>query len=166
MSFVSSDVVQTSSAALASRLSAARAIALDQLAEPRVANLDRLTNLNTTAIPTRYWHSGAVSFTGATIHAPASWVQLFASTAREMTWMFLFVETGNFYQAGVLRMEIGTGAAGSEVVLLPELRWYTDHDAGNFELSMPVRIPQGSRVVLRNLATSPVLMGAHMYLGG
>lgn len=87
--------------------------------------------------------------TGATLHTKTAWTQYIASTPAAAN-LLLYSPAGNVYatDSSVL-VDIGIGAAGAETVIVGNL------PVGNWAFSnippitIPVRIPAGSRISLR-----------------
>lgn len=102
---------------------------------------------------------------GASANTKGSWVELVASTSYDID--LLIVALGSRDQTGSIvtcswLVDIGVGAAGSEVVIVPNL-WtaLTDYSAGAAcQSSVPVtppivrRIPAGSRIAARAQCSS------------
>ena len=85
----------------------------------------------------------------ATEDAKGSWTEVFAATAAE--WLSLTVQTtpktsGDI--AIVFFLDIGVGAAGSEVVTIPNIK-LVHHSGDSSEFQFPIKIPAGSRIAAR-----------------
>lgn len=111
--------------------------------------------------------------TGGTAHTMGAWTELVASTAIDAD--LLRLRFGGHYSGGAASpalMDIGVGAAGSEVVILPTI------DVGGSDvhhhLLFPVAVPAGSRIAARaqglrtavNIATTVALFGEMPMWGG
>lgn len=91
-----------------------------------------------------------VTVTSAGSGAKGAWVQLFAALALKTNYLTIHFDnnnTGNEYH-----IDIGTGAAASEVVLIPDLEYEVDL-TGNNQIPviypMKVNIPAGTRLAAR-----------------
>jgi len=84
-----------------------------------------------------------------------AWVQLFASLARKTNYLTIHFDgnnTGNEYH-----IDIGTGAAASEVVVIPQLEYEVDLTGNNqipIVYPMKVNIAAGTRLAARVTATN------------
>jgi len=101
-------------------------------------------------------HEGVddVTLTSAGSGAKGAWVQLFASLALKTNYLTIHFDNNN--TANEYHIDIGTGAAASEVVLVPDLE-YEVSVAGNNRLSLvyplKVNIAAGTRLSARTAAT-------------
>jgi len=95
-----------------------------------------------------------ITLTSAGSSAKGAWVELFASLARKTNYLTIHFDNNN--TANEYHTDIGTGAAASEVVLIPDLE-YEVSVAGNNRLSivysMKVNIAAGTRLSARVAAT-------------
>jgi len=95
-----------------------------------------------------------VTLTSAGSSAKGAFVQLFASLALKTNYLTIHFDNNN--TANEYHIDIATGAAASEVVLIPDLE-YEVSVAGNNRLSlvysMKVNIPAGTRLSARTAAT-------------
>jgi hypothetical protein len=87
-----------------------------------------------------------------TAHTKGSWTEVIASTSADTSLLVInltAVAIGNTNTATIL--EIGTGAAGSETVLIPDLAIGGAHAAGNggIAAAIPIKIPSGTRIAAR-----------------
>lgn len=87
--------------------------------------------------------------TGATPHTKTAWTQYIASTASAAN-LLLYSPAGNVYatDSSVL-VDIGIGPAGSETVIVPNLPVGSWAFSNIPPITIPVRIPAGSRVAVR-----------------
>jgi len=101
-------------------------------------------------------HEGVddVTLTSAGSGAKGAFVQLFASLALKTNYLTIHFDNNN--TANEYHTDLATGAAASEVVLIPDLE-YEVSVAGNNRLSlvysMKVNIPAGTRLSARVAAT-------------
>jgi len=101
-------------------------------------------------------HEGVddITLTSAGSSAKGAWVQLFASLALKTNYLTIHFDNNN--TANEYHTDIGTGAAASEVVLVPDLE-YEVSVAGNNRLSLvyplKVNIAAGTRLSARTAAT-------------
>lgn len=123
------------------------------------------TLLRTDPYPRSGWPTDSLFVTGATVTAggvtntKGAWVEQVAATAQDVAvievWSNIRVGVaGNF--TGML-LDIGTGAAASEVVVVPDVVVGEHFGGGEFQYScrywLPVHIPTGTRIAARNQAT-------------
>lgn len=97
-------------------------------------------------------HEGVddITVTSAGSGAKGSWVQLFASLARKTNFLNIHFDNNNTGQE--YHIDIGTGAAASEVVLIPDLEYEVDLTGNNqipIIYSFKVNIPAGTRLAAR-----------------
>lgn len=88
--------------------------------------------------------------TSAGSGAKGSWVELFASLARKTNWLTIHFDNNNTGQE--YHIDIGTGAAASEVVLIPDLEYEVDLTGNNqipINYGMKVNIAAGTRLAAR-----------------
>jgi hypothetical protein len=101
-------------------------------------------NLNFVAAST----SGTQMFPNATNNVKGPWSQIIASTARAYKALLLELDWGKRWQSANYLIDIGIGAAGSEVVIIPN--WSTDsQQASNSFLLMPIPVAAGQRIAAR-----------------
>lgn len=100
--------------------------------------------------------------TGST-NTKAAWTEISASTAYAMQgfWVQLYAASG---AASNALIDIGIGAAGSEIVVVPNLMWKRSASSSSAPLTayMPISIPAGTRVAARSQgsnATTTVSLG-------
>lgn len=89
--------------------------------------------------------SSLFGVTSGAIHTKGAWVQLLAATSFTYEQVML-----QFRPNGANRnfLDLGIGGAGSELVLVPDIQWHgTQAQMG---IVLPIRIPVGSRVAMRN----------------
>jgi hypothetical protein len=95
--------------------------------------------------------STAVQFTvtaSATPHTKGSWAQVIASTAREANSIALWFPTTRVAATdSSMLFDIGIGGSGSEVAIVSNL--VRGHMDASQTITLPIRIPAGSRVTLR-----------------
>lgn len=103
-------------------------------------------------------NSGTASLSyPATAHTKTAWSQVIASTAENAS--FLSFNTGNVSASGVdtsTLVDIGVGAAGSEIAIVQDLAvggWSGAGGARSAHIAFPVAIPSGSRVSIRMQGT-------------
>lgn len=93
---------------------------------------------------------------GAVANTKGAWVELTAATARRTRMMNVHIgNQGNSVRADTTtKLDIGVGAAGSEVVVLPDLHAYQstldDYMTPPLQGPFPVDIPAGSRIAARS----------------
>lgn len=88
--------------------------------------------------------------TSATPNAAGAWAQVFASTAGESGMVLFGCAAGGTAVDSSLMFDIGVGAAGSEVVVVPNIAHGLNNlFSANIIFPIPVRIPSGSRVAVR-----------------
>jgi len=98
--------------------------------------------------------------------AKSAWTQVIASTVRDyMGLMCSFDGQGTNAYYELAAIDIGLGASGSEVVLIPDIPAYTAGTAINGGNGFyPVDVPSGSRLSVRGaIAYNPPTMGATLY---
>lgn len=92
---------------------------------------------------------GAALTAVGSANTKGSWTELAASTAAEACWIMVLIGGAS---AGGLRflVDIGIGAAGSEVVVVPDLHYDSVSSGQPYDsYRIPVAIPAGSRVAVR-----------------
>jgi hypothetical protein len=85
-----------------------------------------------------------------TAHTKGSWTEVVASTSANTSLLVInlaAIATGNTNTATLV--EIGTGAAGSETVLIPDLAIGGAHTLGGITAAIPIKIPSGTRIAAR-----------------
>ncbi len=95
--------------------------------------------------------SGTVSVTAAsTAHVKGAWQQLIASTTDEAYGLtFGYVGPSSATTDASAVMDVGIGAAGAEVVLIPDLLIGAQSVFAEHTVRLPIRVPRGSRVSVR-----------------
>jgi hypothetical protein len=100
--------------------------------------------------------SGASLDPGGTLHTKGAWTQLAASTSRNIDWIVPMADNLNDTAQSVCEwfVDIGTGAAASEVVVVPNLQFQatalTDLKVPQAYPAIPVpRIASGTRLAAR-----------------
>ena len=94
------------------------------------------------------------SVASGTANSKGSWVELIASTANANEWAKLFI-TVNDSTAETYKIDIGVGAASSEVVVIPDIVFYSKTDGQEAHaLLIPITIASGSRVSIRGATAS------------
>jgi hypothetical protein len=86
---------------------------------------------------------------GGSAHSKGSWVELISSTSQDIEWLEVQFDA-NDGPSSVL-VDIGTGAASSEVVVVPDIAFFQKF-AGSSQahaLTLPISIPSGTRVAAR-----------------
>lgn len=86
----------------------------------------------------------------ATVNTKGSWVELITATTVDTAWLLVQFIVGNA-NCEVL-IDIGIGAAGSEIVLIPNLSGTTATATSfyMFTYVFPVQIPAGTRIAMRS----------------
>ena len=112
--------------------------------------------------------SGAQVDPGAAVNTKGSWVEL-SSSCSAVKALFLAVGQTAAFAAGTetitARLDIGIGAAGSELVLIPDLLFGAGADSSTspnltaayspqFSAVIPCTIPAGTRIAVRASSTS------------
>lgn len=87
-----------------------------------------------------------VTVTGTVQHTKGVWAQIVASTTYDTTEIIVCVQASN--SGRLYAVDIGIGAAASEVVLIPNL-YYGSNTAPMTMYRLPVNIPAGTRVAAR-----------------
>lgn len=102
------------------------------------------------SVPSGSDHLGTSIALGGVAHTKTAWVQVFASTPFDVNWVtVLFHQTSSGGNDTSTLVDIGTGAAASEVVILPNLMaGYIANFAGK-EYNFPIFIPAGTRIAAR-----------------
>jgi hypothetical protein len=124
-----------------------------------------------TATPTNSF-GGITLSASSTPHTKGAWLEVFSSTPFDVLGLTLFLQYtfNNLGISGVL-LDVGVGASGSEVVVIPDLQWsgvsqavYRHPVRTPF---LPVYIPAGSRIAVRAQSnkTSDIWQGAMMLHG-
>lgn len=97
---------------------------------------------------------------GAVASTKGSWVQLTASSTQATEWLVVVLTVlGNAARDAAARynLDIGTGGAGSETVVVPDLTFSTDTASDDFQsmqFMVPVSIAAGTRIAVRGASTS------------
>jgi hypothetical protein len=95
-----------------------------------------------------------------TINTKSSWAQLTAATVTEIQAISIAIGARPSATADAARvLDVGIGAAGSEVVLIPDLTYqlYYDYNVGARVIGpLPCRIPAGSRLACRVQANTSI----------
>jgi hypothetical protein len=99
-----------------------------------------------------------------------SWAELSAATGQDADGFMLFIHPGDVGIADFL-VDIGIGAAASEVVILPDFLFTSGGaDSGAARVFIPIPIPAGSRVAARcqstDTAAASVRVGVALINGG
>jgi len=100
--------------------------------------------------------AGNISFT-ASVGSKSAYTQIIASTAADTCWMCVAFITN---VAASQAIDIAVGAAGSELVIVPNLmlQGYTPSGTtikiGSAFYSFPLSIPQGTRIAVRSQASA------------
>lgn len=87
--------------------------------------------------------------------AKGAWVEVSTSTTLHVN--YLIVELSNSNTTNIYDVDIGTGAAGSEVVLIPNIHFHIDITGNRvIPLIYPLKtdIAQGTRISCRTQATN------------
>jgi hypothetical protein len=94
--------------------------------------------------------ASTVPSSAATIAAKGAWVELFAATERAACGLVLAQGSGTLGSNRNSYLDIGIGAGGSEVVLIPDI-WFStgNHLVRYGYYTFPVEIPKGSRLTCR-----------------
>lgn len=109
---------------------------------PRPITLGRATSYGTTAAST-----AGVTLTSGLSGVEGAWAELTASSANPIR--CLVVSIGRISAANNSRVDIGVGASGSEVILVPDLQIRTP---SIFIYFVPVTIPSATRIAARLIA--------------
>jgi hypothetical protein len=88
----------------------------------------------------------------ATLNTKGAYTQLTAATAREAQGFYLHI--GSDFNVGDCLFDVAVGAAGSEQVIVSNIKFSRPNDTYSAWYYFPVRIPAGSRVACRIQATS------------
>lgn len=98
--------------------------------------------------------SGGTTVSAATANIYGSWVQLKASTGLEATSLIITIADPNGNDE--IKVDIGIGASGSEVVIAESLFFRADGYLRNngMTYSLPLRVPAGTRVAARMRSAS------------
>ena len=120
-----------------------------------------LTNVD---IPTTYQDSGAAAIITAGAGSKGSYLQLVASTSARVKRIVLqlYVNTADNY-----RVDIATGGAGSEVVLIGNIQCNYNSAVGpaTVSFSYDVIVPAGTRIAARAQAGAANTIGCSVQLG-
>lgn len=118
-------------------------------------NLDTITSWETVGSDGANSGGTVVTAAGST-NAKGSWVELDASTAGDVAWLVVQIETDA--NAGIrFLLDVGTGGAGAEAVLIPDLHLDNSNgatDANARSYAFPVAIPSGTRLSARVAAST------------
>jgi hypothetical protein len=81
-------------------------------------------------------------------NSKGSWAQLIASTTRKVVGIVVLMHQSG---TGKFMVDIGTGASGSESVLIPDVyvNFGGSYGAGSAAVFFPVQIPAGTRIAAR-----------------
>lgn len=87
----------------------------------------------------------------ATPHTAGSWVELVAATSADVYGLIVGISAGMLVSGTATSglLDIGVGAAASEVVVVPNLNVGYSTGTGHPFMHVPVFIPRGSRVAMR-----------------
>lgn len=92
----------------------------------------------------------------ATANTKGAWSQLISSAASDIYMLRIIAEyqgNGSSGNDGYALLDIGVGASGSEVVLIPNIIMGNDQPSGNgmgfLDLLIPISIPAGTRISAR-----------------
>jgi hypothetical protein len=104
--------------------------------------------------PAGFGSSGNAFTVGTTVTAASSasskgsWTQLIASTTNPVVGILVLLEVSS---TATFLIDIGTGASGSEVVLIPDIYAYFGSSAGPMSAAIffPVQVPAGTRIAAR-----------------
>lgn len=92
--------------------------------------------------------TAATVISGGTAHTKGAWVELFASTAFNTTWLDLIVMgTANSGANRHMLCDVGIGPAGSETVLIPNVA--IGCAGGIRRYPIPIWVPAGTRIAVR-----------------
>jgi len=113
--------------------------------------------------------TGTLIDAGAVANTKGSWVEISSGIAR--SWRGLILNAldvlGDCGEA-VLKLDIGVGGSGSEVVLLADLPYYKDLESDNVQPEAswpyPVSIPAGTRIAARLESNSGTAKYRELYL--
>lgn len=93
---------------------------------------------------------GTSVFASATAHTKGSWAEVVAATEFDAGW--IQIEVGNLSAGSTANewlVDIGIGAAGSEVVIIPDLYFPGPSVDDSASWYFPISIPRGSRIAAR-----------------
>lgn len=105
-------------------------------------------NLFTLSAGTIPQTTGGGNITAGSANVKGAWGELIAATSQRISSLLVVIGNGSG-TARDFRIDLGIGASGSEVVLVPDLLYSVASDVGPSTYSLPVRIPQGSRIAGR-----------------
>lgn len=110
------------------------------------------------------------------LNTKSSWVELNSSTAATYNWLLVgFTTSGDTaHTASRFLIDIGTGAASSEVVLIPNMSWAMNQAEAHqsFWVPAPTSLSSGTRLAARAAASSTSeeafvsIYGANVSVGG
>ena len=108
----------------------------------------------------------------ASAHTKGAWVQLVASTAANADVLILNVACAANATNTAALIDVGIGASGAETVIIPNLAVGGSDGNGSWYITLPVKIPAGSRLAARsqtvrtggvNIAVRAVLQSSAKY---
>lgn len=114
------------------------------LAKPYSLEFSDWADIGTVAASSR----GTQVTSGATANTKGAWVQLIASTAADIDYIEVDVDTFNA-TASTAVIDIGVGASGSEVAVLSNLTGGSTGDVSG-KYHFPISIPAGTRISARS----------------
>ena len=110
-----------------------------------------------TAVATTYGTSGASGTSvdpGGSVNTKGSYSQFTAATTADLDWLIVILAYGNAGPtSGSWAIDIATGAALSEVVVVPDLGWRWGTAYGPVTFQVPVSIAAGTRLSARMQST-------------
>ena len=89
--------------------------------------------------------------------AYGAWSQLSAAITHRAVWVSVSVEAEGGPSASGLKVEIGTGGAGSEVSFVRTICFVAGAGGGNAQYEFPFLIPEGTRLAARAAMTGTTL---------
>jgi hypothetical protein len=98
---------------------------------------------------------GATVTAAASTNTKGSWTQLIASTTKKVVGLVVSISAGGSTVCSYM-LDIGTGASGSEAVLIPNLftRYGSAYGWKSHSIFIPVQIPAATRIAARVQSSS------------
>lgn len=86
---------------------------------------------------------------GASNSSKGDWVEMIASTPFDAYGVWLYIGEGNATYNQDARIDVGVGADGSEVAIVPDLSLMGTSDDIGRQVFLPIFVPRGSRLSVR-----------------
>jgi hypothetical protein len=91
---------------------------------------------------------------GGTANTKGSWTQIAAATSADIHFLSAFIDVQDAFGSSAAQpflVDIGIGAAGSEIALIPNLLWSNPGQGGRqmVSVALPIFIPAGTRISAR-----------------